>query len=263
MSAPEMPRDPRVSEAFRDLGKEHGELSGDWQAKVWSRIAREPQERRTKRLLRLFQVTSAMLVVAVIFLGSFGYWAYTVGEEADEKERKARAALAAYQREVEKAQREVDEAIAEKEKAYQALLDSESVDTRTGVLQGVLAQKEKELADKRLALRELVEDAPRIYALKETAPLAAYQEKVERAQKAINRAIAERDEAYRAILDNKQLEEKEKLQAILAQKEKDLKAKRAALQQLRKREAKKAAVRREKAKRVNVKCDPSDPLCGL
>ncbi|MBT8496382.1 MAG: hypothetical protein KJO07_25270, partial [Deltaproteobacteria bacterium] len=138
MSAPEMPRDPRVSSAFRDLGKDHGELPGDWQAKVWSRIAREPQERRTKRLLRLFQVTSAMLVVAVIFLGSFGYWAWTVGEEADEKERKAKSALAAYEKKVTKAQREIDEAIAEKDKAYQALLDNDSLDTKER-LQGALA----------------------------------------------------------------------------------------------------------------------------
>ena len=39
--------------------------------------------------------------------------------------------------------------------------------------------------------------------------------------------------------------------------------KREALKELRKVEAKKSAIRREKAKRVNVKCDPSDPLCGL
>ncbi|MBT8491936.1 MAG: hypothetical protein KJO07_02655, partial [Deltaproteobacteria bacterium] len=128
---------------------------------------------------------------------------------------------------------------------------------------GALALREKDLQAKRAELDELLEQAPRIYALKETGPIAAYQAKVERARKAIDRAIAEKDEAYRALLDNKNLEDKEKLQAILAQKEKDLKAKRKALQELRKREAKKEAVRRERAKRINVKCDPSDPLCGL
>ena len=185
MSTPEMPRDPRVAAAFRDLAGEHDQLPGDWQAKVWSRIAREPQERRTKRLLRLFQGTTAILALTALVLGFFGHWAYTTGQEADEKERRAKAALSAYEKEVDKARQEIDAAIAEKEKAYQALLD------------------------------------------------------------------------------NKNLEDKEKLQAILAQKEKDLKAKRYVLKELRKREAAKAAARRERAKRVNVKCDPSDPLCGL
>jgi hypothetical protein len=136
----------------------------------------------SKKFPTFLVVTSLILVV---LMAGFGYWAWTTGEEADAKERRAKAALAAYQEEVKKAQKDIDEAIAEKE------------------------------------------------------------------------------EAYKALLNNKDLEDKERLQAILEQKEKDLKAKRAALKALREREAKKEHIRREKAKRVNVKCDPSDPLCGL
>ncbi|MBT8495884.1 MAG: hypothetical protein KJO07_22765 [Deltaproteobacteria bacterium] len=136
----------------------------------------------SKKFPTFLVVTS---IVLVVLMAGFGYWAWTTGEEADEKERQAKAALAAYEKKVTTAQKEIDEAIAEKDKAYKALLDS------------------------------------------------------------------------------KNLEDKAKLQAILAQKEKDLKAKRKALQELRKREAQKESARRERAKRVNVKCDPSDPLCGL
>jgi hypothetical protein len=185
MSAPEMPRDPQVSQAFRDLGNEHGEPAGDWQAKVWSRIAREPQERRSRRLLRGFQLTTVILGVLVLVLAFFGQWAWTSGEEHKAEERKAKAALAAYQQEVRRIQREIDEAIAAKEQAYQALLAS------------------------------------------------------------------------------KDIEDKARLQEILAQKEKELHAKRYLLKELRDREAKNDRIRREKAKRVNVKCDSSDPLCGL
>jgi len=100
-------------------------------------------------------------------------------------------------------------------------------------------------------------------AAKSKANLEAYQKEVKTAQKEIDEAIDAERAATKELLASKNIEDKAKLEAALAKRQADLKDKRAALKLLREREAKKANARRERNKRVNVKCDPSDPLCGI
>lgn len=174
-------RDPEVARAFAES---HGGAVPDpqWQARVWARIARAPEERR-ERVFR-WGWAGALCSLAILVVAS-GYWSFRVSQENEEIQASAKASLEKYQKEVAGIQADIEALI-------------KSMDSA---------------AEKRLA-------------------------------------AGTEEERVAADAERKALERL-------------LKTKRDALKQLRKQQAKKEAVRREKAKRVNVKCDPNDPLCGL
>ena len=174
-------RDPLVASAFRDLNAK-AEPNGEWQARVWARIARAPQEAKQRRTLRAMAGALATLLVLVL---ASGYWAYSMSRENEEIQAKAKADLTEFQAAVATFEKEIDTIIAQKDEAIEKRLAAKT-------------DQERKLADLR-----------------------------------------------RAAL------------------EKQLAAKREALSNMRKSAAKKQARKREKAKRVNAKCDPNDPLCGI
>lgn len=98
---------------------------------------------------------------------------------------------------------------------------------------------------------------------KAKADLDKYQKEVAGIQADIDALIRDTEVAVEKRLAAMTDEERAAADLERMLLEKKLTAKREALKEMRKRQAKKEAVRREKAKRVNVKCDPNDPLCGL
>jgi hypothetical protein len=81
---------------------------------------------------------------------------------------------------------------------------------------------------------------------------------------------AEKEQRFESLLNAKTVEEKAQAQRDLEATEQKLAAQKEALKRLReqnqereKREQVREDKRREENKKVKVKCDPSDPLCGL
>jgi len=193
-----MAHDEKMDERFKDLEVERelapvfAELTGSaqpegqWQARVWARIARAPEEATRRRRLRIWQGASAMLALLLLVGAGLAYrFGHRLSQENAEIQFKHKEALSVFRDEVERAQREIEQLILSKDEAI----------------------------EKRLAARSEVE--------------------------------REQAEAERAAL------------------ERELAAKRKALAELRDAQARRGAAAREKAKRVNAKCDPNDPLCGL
>jgi len=175
--------DPVVERAFADLTGS-AQPDGQWQARVWARIARAPEEAKNRRRLRLWQGAATTLAVLMLVGGGLVYRLWQTDARAIEVE--SQAAFIRFRDEVGKMQHEIEQIIAQKDEAI-----------------------EKRLAAGTEAERKNAE--------------------IERLQ----------------------------LERMLA-------AKRKALSELRDKQARKeAAARHEKAKRINTKCDPNDPLCGL
>jgi len=173
--------DPAVRKAFDDLAAS-AQPQGDWQAKVWARIAREPEERRQRRRLRAWQWIAAGLVVA---LGAL---------------------------------------------------------TLVVVLQD---KKYEEVA------------AANIKKLEE------FERKVAMYQAEIDALIEAKSEEFARIVEAKTEEERVAAQARQREIDRQLAVTRALLAELRDRAQAKDRRTRERKKRVQVKCDPNDPLCGL
>jgi hypothetical protein len=95
------------------------------------------------------------------------------------------------------------------------------------------------------------------------AEKAMLQQEIEKKLGDIEKLQAEKDAQFQNLLAAKTEADKEAATRALRDKEAQLRSQKEALRKLREADRARAAEDRERKKKVDVKCDPNDPLCGI
>ncbi len=148
-------RDPVVRDALVEMVADV-DPKPDWQAGVWSKLARGTDKRSLLRRIRGWQIAAAAMMVLIAGLSM---WAFEKSKQNEQIEAAAKKKLQQFEDSVSRYQREIDELITKKDEETARIVNAQDQEARAAAivrqksLDKALAAKRSQLAKVKKAAR--------------------------------------------------------------------------------------------------------------